>query len=116
MKNEYSHVKEMESEPEHTPGPWTWYWRQTDGEADCSIVSEQYPGNACCVARCPRYQKQEQWRADAPLLSAAPELLAMLKQFLDYVEDTVIDYPDSFLADMHTDAKKIIAKAEGRIV
>lgn len=66
----------------HTPGPWKWYWRKEDGEANCGVFSEKNPGQAYAVARCPRYQKKEQWEVDARLIAAAPDLLAALKWYV----------------------------------
>ena len=57
----------------HTPGPWDWYWRGSDGEADCGVYWEKYQGHAYSVCRAPRYQTEEQWAADARLIAAAPE-------------------------------------------
>ena len=62
----------------HTPGPWDWYWRESDGEADCGVYWEKYQGQAYSVCRAPRYQTEEQWAADARLIAAAPELLEAL--------------------------------------
>ncbi len=63
----------------HTPGPWQWHWRLEDGIATGSVFAEPTPGHAYAVAMCPRYQKQEQWEADATLICAAPELLVALQ-------------------------------------
>lgn len=67
----------------HTPGPWTWYWRVEDEEANCGVFWEQRSGMAYAVARCPRYQTKEKWEADARLISAAPDLLEALKAVMN---------------------------------
>lgn len=59
----------------YTPSPWKWYWRETDGEADCGVFSETMPGQAYSVCRAPRYQTEERWEADARLIAAAPDML-----------------------------------------
>ncbi len=42
-------------------GKWSWYWRVTDGEADCGIFVETRPGHAYAICRCPRYVKESEW-------------------------------------------------------
>lgn len=67
----------------HTPGPWTWYWRQDNGnEADCGVMSGAESGRARSVCRAPRYESEKQWEANARLISAAPELLEALQAML----------------------------------
>jgi hypothetical protein len=92
----------------HTPGPWQWYWRYEQGEANCGVFWEQHEGMAHSVARCPRYQKKAQWEADGRLIAAAPDLLAALRIARDEFE--YLGYR-AFAADVVIDA---IAKAEGR--
>lgn len=71
------------------PQPWLWDWRYDAerAEADCGVYTQARSislGHAYAVARCPRYQKREQWEADAELItkavSALPRLLSSLKQ------------------------------------
>jgi hypothetical protein len=67
----------------HTPGPWEWYWRvDEDLHADCGVFHEKYAGQAYSVCRAPRYQSQEQWEADARLITAAPDLLDALENIV----------------------------------
>jgi len=40
---------------------WNWYWRSTDGEADCGIHAEVRTGHVYAVACCPRYMKRAEW-------------------------------------------------------
>jgi hypothetical protein len=71
----------------HTPGPWKWHWGLGHNlEADCGVFHEPIEGQAYSVCRCPRYQSQLQWEADARLMAAAPELLAACKGLLPFVE------------------------------
>jgi hypothetical protein len=61
------------SEAKFTSGPWQWYWREEDGEVNCGVFYEERPGIAWSICRAPRYETQEQWAANARLISAAPE-------------------------------------------
>lgn len=74
---------------EHTPTPWTWYWRESVEDdcsifADCGITSETRPGHVYTVVRCPRYQTKEQWATDAAFIvravNAHDDLVATLKE------------------------------------
>ena len=56
----------------HTPTPWKWYWRLGDDlKADCGILYRKMDGHAYSVARCPQYQGEEQWKADAAFIVQA---------------------------------------------
>ena len=55
---------------EHTQTPWMWAWRY-DETAPASIFSMVREGHAYAVAMCPRYQKPEQWVADAKFVLKA---------------------------------------------
>lgn len=71
----------------HTPGPWNWYWKLGENfEADCGVFSEATKGQAYAVCRCPRYQKEEQWKIDAPILAAANDLLEACEMLLADIE------------------------------
>ncbi len=62
----------------HTPEPWTYYWHVADnGETDCGVVNHR--GYSVC--RAPRYQKKDQWEADARLIVKAPEMYELLKEY-----------------------------------
>lgn len=63
----------------HTPGPWKWHHRSEDQSHNGSVFSEMRTGMAYAVAMMPRYQKKEQWEADAHLIAAAPDLLRELE-------------------------------------
>lgn len=56
---------------QHTPTPWKWYWEENTYGPDCGILSEVTPGHAYSVARCPKYQKQDKWEADAKFIITA---------------------------------------------
>lgn len=68
---------------QHTPGPWQFYWREEDGEANCGVFFERRKGQAFAVARCPRYVMEKQWKADGALIAAAPDLLEALEEAIE---------------------------------
>lgn len=70
----------MGDQSEHTAGPWKWHWRSEGGLSTGSVYAEPRTGHAYAVAICPQYQKRSQWEADARLISAAPDLLAALRE------------------------------------
>lgn len=82
----------------HTPGPWEWDWRQIDGEADCGVRWIKCEGHAYSVCRAPRYQSQEQWEADARLITAAPELLEALIRLVDSVDPEATGWSEAVAA------------------
>lgn len=98
---------------QHTPGPWEWFWMEevTDGrhEAVCGVYHEKIKGHAYSIARCPKYQKQEQWEADARLISAAPDMLAALHAadiFVSHLPDDIAK--DLLVVAMRDAIKKAI--------
>lgn len=90
----------------HTPGPWTWYWRQVAGEADCGVMSGAESGRARSVCRAPRYESEEQWEANARLICTAQELLEALK-----FARQIIGHPDDAGTKL---IDEVIAKATGQ--
>ena len=88
----------------HTPGPWQWYWRTENDETNCGVFWEKSKGQAWPVCRAPRYQTEEQWTADARLISAAPDLLVALNEAVGYLRD-----------DAYSKACKAITKATGEV-
>lgn len=64
----------------HTPGPWQWYWREEDGEANCGVFHEERKGLARSICRAPRYEQRDQWEHNARLIAAVPELLEQCKK------------------------------------
>lgn len=103
----------------HTLGPWRWYWRIENDEPNCGVFAEPREGHAYSVARCPRYQTPEQWKADAQLIAAAPEMLEALRKadaLLATVLPTIDGYvPHQGLATIHDKVRAAIAKAEGLV-
>lgn len=83
----------------HTPGPWRV------GDAGHTIFGPP------TGAPSPRMVATVKWRADAPLLAAAPSLLAALERITEWERD-----PDRFggdLADMLVECRAAIAAAKG---
>ncbi len=93
---------------EHTPteGQWLWErWRASEDDAPAIVTA-----HGIAIAMRPRYTSREQWEADAPVLAAAKDMLAVLRSCLS-------DYGHPNFTDRHGMAdrlRKIIAKAEGR--
>ena len=94
----------------YTPGPWYWYWRQSDGETDCGVYSEKHQGHAYSVCRAPRYQTEDQWAADARLIAAAPELLNLAERVARLNRDAG-RIGAGMLAHLIDEARAAIAKA-----
>jgi hypothetical protein len=100
----------------HTPRPWrivhadeTTIWHD-DGRVDhfvCSLF-KNFGGD----------EEADRLRADAALISAAPDLLVALKA-LESISGTPVGLPGSDLRLRHTEAlgaaRATIAKAEGRV-
>lgn len=88
----------------HTPGPW---------KPRKSGVYEARNGGICVAMRHP--QATSEWPHNAPLIAAAPDLLAALTYMTDTLSahiagsQTFID-----VADMLDQARAAISKAEGR--
>lgn len=77
----------------HTPRPWKWYWKINDGlEADCGIYSEYTYGQAVSICRAPRYEKEEQWEANARLIASAPELLEEHKRWAKILGHIIVTF------------------------
>ena len=92
------------SESKFTSGPWRWHWRFEEGVATGSVFSEPRPGHAYAVAMCPRYQSEDQWRADAALIAAAPcmlEALAGLEQFFERPGENSIERFERIAEQFH---------------
>ncbi len=93
----------------HTLTPWKWYWKINDRlEADCGVFSESITGQAVSVCRTPRYEKEEQWEANARLIASAPDLLEACKYVIEQLRN-VKGKTFPILPILNA-----IAKAEGR--
>ena len=95
----------------HTPGPWEWYFKLGKNlETDCGVFHDDN-GKAYSVCRCPRYQGEKQWEADARLIAAAPMLLQELKN-IAYADKSDWDNKDDFEGWARSRANFAIQKAE----
>lgn len=99
----------------HTPGPWKWYWRvDEDDHADCGVFWERREGQAVSICRAPRYEKQAQWKANAALISSAPDLLASLQHLTDAVSpDGGVDDLEPYFQEPVKRALEVISRAKG---
>jgi len=93
----------------HTPGPWKVGPRQL---ADNTVEITEYPGYPSVIARvCPRPHYNDDQKANARLIAAAPDLLSVLNTILDEVD---ADYTEGVpLPSWDTAAREAIAKAVG---
>lgn len=101
---------------EHTPGPWTWQWAETqDGNADGRVYSDWRDtiNLPICIAVSPRYRKRDRWEADASLIAAAPELLEVLKAYVAWEVEymTINNLGDPEKQHNVKWARSVIAKA-----
>lgn len=95
------------SKLQSTPKPWKHYWRvDEEGHADCGVFSEARKGQAVSVCRAPRYQTKEQWEVDAPLISAAPDLLEALAAILNAEDSAVAHIPHALVDNASAALKK----------
>lgn len=88
------------SENKHTPGPWL------PQGGRCRIEASIWTADGRCVAQMVRSE-------DAPLIAAAPDLLAALRKMRDWLALQSPDR-DRGAQPMHSLACRTIAKAEGR--
>jgi len=68
---------------EHTALPWEWDWKLKENslEAECGI--RHFDGNmAYSVVRCPKYQSEQQWKADARFIVTACNHFEEIKETL----------------------------------
>ena len=88
-----------------TDGKWKPYWRlnEKDGETDCGIVSD----NGWSVCRCPRYQTEQQWKADGALLASAKELYEALEAAVAELSSIHGAFGDKTNAGAHSNALKL---------
>jgi hypothetical protein len=77
----------------HTPTPWMWAWRD-DEDAPASIYSMIRDGHAYAVAMCPKYQKREQWVADAKFIIEACNNYSALKARIAELESNEKAYEE----------------------
>ena len=94
----------------HTPGPWEVH-SNIGKKGELGIVAESAP---CVIAH---GMSEKHWpeiaQANAALIAAAPEMLEALKTLADYVFRE--ESKQNICSSAWMDARKAIAKAEGRL-
>ena len=102
----------------HTPGPWVYHSdMHENGENNGSVIWLERRGMAHCVCKAPRYATEEQWKSNAPLIAASPEMYEALKELVhlhlcDQEGMMPVD-PEDFINAVDK-AAQAIAKAEGK--
>lgn len=103
----------------HTPGPWSWaqVWRGPETK-----IHAEFEGRRVALAEVFTMYSHGEKEANARLIAAAPELLALAKQYLSECSECngsgttwdrdncthTVDCPDC------ADIRAVIAKAEGK--
>lgn len=95
------------SEQKHTPGPWRWVY---DGSSDYSIGEADDPQAKPVAGVYDRNHKRA--AANCDLIAAAPDLLEACKDLVDRFERKATS--KASLSCSYAEAKRAIAKAEGR--
>lgn len=86
---------------QHTPGPW-----HTAGDQGVQIRSEKHQ-----IAKVWTMRGNE-WKANARLIAAAPDLLEVLKEIVGFWDSIVpIECVNDCVNDLHVKARAAIAKA-----
>ena len=110
---------------EYTPGPWEYCEINTDrfdehagpygSHEDCIKIGTKVIKLSCFVYP-GSYEDANEWRSNAQLIAAAPELLEACKELLIQSHGLFNDtfHPDSLLGKAWKKAKAAIDKAEGR--
>jgi len=97
------------NEPKHTPGPWHLSNLAANGEQEiCVSRSSELGGASICVVESSR--RADTLLADARLIAAAPELLAVLKAIADHTR--YMEEQDGW-PEIQEAMDAAIAKAEG---
>lgn len=68
-------TKKSEKRPQHTPGPWTAKGQVVSCSKGVVVEVESYPDETA--------EEHEAVRADARLIAAAPDLLAVVKKWIE---------------------------------
>ena len=109
----------------HTPGPWkVWGMSSNDGEAE--VVSNLDGSKTVCWTADTYNEDKDKGEttdedlSNARLISAAPELLAVVRMAIDYANDTKERFGTNFTGDdaesydnLMDAAADAISKAEG---
>ena len=98
------------NEAKHTPGPWTACFTTLDREIQDFHISGSRDGSALPVCDARGAGFAPELEANAHLISAAPEMLAALKEFTDHYPTGV----NPNLDHAYVLGRRAIARAEGR--
>ncbi len=111
-----------------TPGPWEWLYAETHCDGVGRVVTAQVvdvPTNQCVVEFSNTSHSEivyegdgsgggafydEQARANARLISAAPDMYEALKRLVEYYKGTTIEDDYALIIDQ---ARAALSKAEG---
>lgn len=108
------------SEAKHTPGPWSVY--DSFGKTLAVCIGKDANGKRPCIVDWPGFDSCDlpfrQQRANAHLIAAAPDLLAVVRELIAAIADKSIQRSPAYRSDdiewLGRRAAKALAKAEGR--
>jgi hypothetical protein len=98
----------------HTPGPWEFDGDYVWAESIKGYVADPQTEDILSGEHVAHSKAAAQWRANAKLIAAAPELLAALVAVLE-IEDRDEFVPLTELDKAWTAARAAIAKAQGQL-
>lgn len=112
----------------HTPGPWEMEAKQKrcrkyyeHGEVITLMGRNQAYFGIATIAGPANFDKQNEMRANARLIAAAPELLAMVREMKDFISNAILitrdnepDITQDEISAMYHKLYLLIEKAEGR--
>lgn len=108
----------MSNEQKHTPGPWEWDAGDAGAEFSAPYSTVSVDGGNIIIAEINHYIPEG--RANAQLISAAPELLEALEKIVKCERNRAKDLrhrkawlPLKFSEERIADAEAAIAKAKG---
>lgn len=108
----------MSDDVEHTPGPWQADVDHQPNETPLIIAHTKPEGNAYVVAEVNQNGLLKgDWKVNARIIAAAPELLEAAKQLLQAISaeaGTCAEVSPPVREQICSDARDAIAKAEGR--
>jgi hypothetical protein len=93
----------------HTPGPWEFDGDYVWAESIKGYVADPQTEDILSGEHVAHSKAAAQWRANAKLIAAAPDLLAFVMELASGCNATTRDLPPS----IRRDAKALIAKAQG---
>ena len=96
----------------HTSGPWVVHPPGTISHPNTAAVSPLGAFDWVCsmqLSNCPN------WRADAALIAAAPDLLEACKKMLAEIDDAPEKFPSTVCSVADEEMRAAVAKAEGNL-